>query len=293
MRISYLKEFIILSKCLNYSLAAKHLNITQPGLSRHIAALEDEIGVKLFSRDTHKVTLTRSGVQFLDGIKKIIRDYENLCESVLKGDIAKLTIGIPYYGINRYLSHIVSEFEVANRQIQIEYFPAYPDEIIMGLLSMQADVAVFPRVDTLDFPHLTFQDAFKEPFVVMMNKKHVLSSKARLTLTDIAAREFIVLKGDFGMALFKNLCDVCSQQGLHAPQKIDEADSIEAAALKMKPDTGMMVLPHHLTDSNISGNVKCVDLFETDCYLNVSLVRSTDNPNPAIDQFIRFYMKQV
>ncbi len=64
MRISYLKEFIILSKCLNYSLAAKHLNITQPGLSRHIAALEDEIGVKLFSRDTHKVTLTRSGVQF-------------------------------------------------------------------------------------------------------------------------------------------------------------------------------------------------------------------------------------
>jgi DNA-binding transcriptional LysR family regulator len=290
MRISYFKEFIILSKYLNFSLAANHLNMTQPGLSRHISSLENEVGVKLFKRDTHQVKLTEEGEQFLRGIQKIIDEYDFLCESVTKGGLKKITIGVPYYGVNRYLSHIMSSFESAYANVKIDYLPAYPDEIITGLLSMQVDVAVLPKVDFLNFEKLVFKDAFNEPVVLMLNKSHPLATKTGVKMAELQNEELISLKGNWGDALFGYVCDYCHQRGFASAQKTKETETIEAAALNMKPDTGVMMLPEHLQKANISGNVTCIRILDEDCYLTISLVHHPENQNPIIDTFISYYI---
>lgn len=293
MRISYFKEFIILSKYLNFSLAANHLNMTQPGLSRHISSLENEVGVKLFKRDTHQVKLTEKGEQFSSGIQKIINDYDFLCESVTKGGLKKITIGVPYFGVNKYLSSIMSSFESSHAKVKIDYLPAYPDEIITGLLSMQVDVAVLPKVNFLNSKDLVFTDAFNESVVLMLNRSHPLAIKTGVRIAELKNENFISLRGDFGDALFEDLCDFCRQRGFTPPQKAKETDTIEAAALNMKPDTGIMMLPWHLREANISGNIKCINILDEDCYLTVSLVRHPENQNPIIDQFTSYYLKQV
>jgi DNA-binding transcriptional LysR family regulator len=293
MRISYFREFIILSKYLNFSLAAKHLHMTQPGLSRHISRLENEVGIKLFQRDTHHVKLTENGEQFLSGIKKIIEDYDFLCESVRKGGLGKVTIGVPYYGVNRYLSPVMGSFESAHPKVKIDYLPAYPDEIITGLLSMEVDVAVLPKVDFLSVENLVFHDLFNEPIVLMLNRNHPLAKKNGVKLDSLKTEKFIFLKGNWGDSLFRDLSNFCQQHGIALPQKAKETDTIEAAALYMKPDTGVMLLPEHLREANISENVKCIHITDEDCYLTVSLVHHPDNPNPIIEKFIRHYQKQV
>lgn len=85
MRIAYFSEFILLSRYLNFSLAARHLHMTQPGLSRHISMLEQEVGCTLFKRDTHSVRLSEKGKYFLKGIEKIAKDYDFLCETTSLG----------------------------------------------------------------------------------------------------------------------------------------------------------------------------------------------------------------
>jgi DNA-binding transcriptional LysR family regulator len=184
-------------------------------------------------------------------------------------------------------------FEAVYENVKIDYFPSYPDQIIARLQAAQIDIAVLPKVDYLNAPGLVFHDAFKEPMVLMMNKNHALATKKVLRFKDFKNENFIVLKGDFGRALFEQLSYFLNQFGYDPPKKIAEKDTVEAAALSMKPDGGVMMLPGHFIESRISGNVKCINILDEYGYIRVSLVRNRVTERPVIDQFIRFYLTQV
>jgi len=291
MKLSYFREFIALSRHLNFSIAASQLHMTQPGLSRHISGLEKEIGIKLFERDTHVVKLTEEGKHFLGGIQKIIDDYDFLCEAVSKGGMEKITIGVPYYGVKKYLSNIIMLFESANPRVKINYLPAYPDAIINGLFSKEVDVAVLPRVNFLNSQDLIFHDVFNESVVILVNRNHRLATRTGVQVADLQNEYFISLVGFWGDALFEDWCELCHRRGFHPPRKKLETRSIEEAALSIKPDSGVMLLPEHLKEANISGNITCVDILDEDCSFAISLVRHPENQKPIIEKFISFYLK--
>ena len=195
MRIDYFREFIVLAQYLNFSLASELLNMTQPGLSRHISVLEDELGTKLFKRDTHNVQLTRAGHLFLEGVKRLVDDYDALCEKILDTGSRQLHIGIPYFGIRKYISDMVSGFEASHPHVRLKYLPAYPEAIVDALLARQADIGILPRIDSPNSKRLVFHDAFKESLTIMMHREHPLASKKRLHLADLKDESFISLEG--------------------------------------------------------------------------------------------------
>lgn len=62
MEVRFLRYFLAIAQEENISKAAERLHITQPTLSRQIAQMEQELGVKLFDRGARKVTLTGEGL---------------------------------------------------------------------------------------------------------------------------------------------------------------------------------------------------------------------------------------
>ena len=54
-KLSYIKEYVTLAETLNYTKAAEILFTSQPAISRHISIIEEDMGVKLFVRDTRNV----------------------------------------------------------------------------------------------------------------------------------------------------------------------------------------------------------------------------------------------
>lgn len=290
MRISYFKEFIVLAKYLNFSIASERLNMTQPGLSRHISALENEIGIKLLNRDTHSVKLTEKGTLFLKGIQKIVADYDLLCEQLSKITLTRLSIGIPYFGVYQYLSFVINDFETTYPDVKLSYLAVYPDEIIDGLLSKKVDIAIFPKVDFMHSDRMTFHQAFKETLVLALNRNHPLAGKKSLHIGDLENEHFISIKGNYGDALFEYEYDFCRAHGFE-PKVMMATETVEAAALKMKAESGVMMLPYHFKGANISCDVMCVDIVDKDCFLDVSLVHLSDNQNPAVHKFIAFYLQ--
>ena len=81
MDLRRLRNFLVLAEELNYRVAASRLYLTQPALSRSIAALEREFGVRLFERDTRHVTLTREGETLLDRVRTLLRDADALAQA--------------------------------------------------------------------------------------------------------------------------------------------------------------------------------------------------------------------
>lgn len=80
--IRELECFIATAEHLGFSKAARQLNLSQPPLTRHIQSLEEKLGVKLFKRNTHAVSLTDAGVLFLEDVRSILSHLDRASEAV-------------------------------------------------------------------------------------------------------------------------------------------------------------------------------------------------------------------
>ena len=78
MEIKQLRNFVLLARELNFSRAAEKLYISQPTLSQQIAALEEELGGKLFERNRREVSLTESGVYLFEHAEDLLYRFDQL-----------------------------------------------------------------------------------------------------------------------------------------------------------------------------------------------------------------------
>lgn len=89
MELHQLRYFECVARHESISRASEELRITQPALSKSIAKLEGELGVKLFTREGKRLALNDQGVFFLHSVEKILRDLDDSAQSLVR-----LTAGI-------------------------------------------------------------------------------------------------------------------------------------------------------------------------------------------------------
>ena len=75
MNIEHLREFEYLAENLSFRDTARHFFVSPSVISRHISAMEDELGTKLFVRSKQSVAITDAGTVFLDRSKAILSEY--------------------------------------------------------------------------------------------------------------------------------------------------------------------------------------------------------------------------
>ena len=99
MTLQQLEYFSAIAEEGSIGAASRKLHTTQPPLSRQLAALEEELHVKLFLRNTKGVSLTYAGQHFYQEIKRLQQGMTNLVSdmsSIDKGIMGKLEIGVEY-----------------------------------------------------------------------------------------------------------------------------------------------------------------------------------------------------
>ena len=86
MRISYIKEFIVLADSETFAQAASRLYLSQPTLNNHLTAMEKDLGFNLVDRGSTRpgIILTSEGVEFLNGCAKLVKDYDELVQRCIQ-----------------------------------------------------------------------------------------------------------------------------------------------------------------------------------------------------------------
>jgi len=69
-----LKAFVAVAECRSFSHAAERLFMTQPAVSKRVAALEEDLGIALFDRLGRSIQLTEAGEKFLVSARRILDD---------------------------------------------------------------------------------------------------------------------------------------------------------------------------------------------------------------------------
>jgi DNA-binding transcriptional LysR family regulator len=97
MNFSQIKCFLAAAEYLSFTRAADRLYLSQPVLSRQIAAMEDELGMELFTREKKAIKLTPAGEILAQGMKRLAKEYQSLVEkanAVHRGFAGSLNIGM-------------------------------------------------------------------------------------------------------------------------------------------------------------------------------------------------------
>lgn len=131
MDIQYIREFVCLAKFGNYMTAAEELFISQSSLSKHIIALEKELGFPLFNRTTRKVGLTQYGTTFLPYAQRIIdadAEFRNKV-AIMKTEVRD---SVRFGVLPAFLSYNVEDGLADFRR----KFPQYPFSLVEGANSM-------------------------------------------------------------------------------------------------------------------------------------------------------------
>ena len=136
MELRVLNYFLAIAREENFTRAAEQLHVTQPTLSRQIADLETELGVKLFVRSNHNITLTEDGMLLKRRAQEILsladrtkRDFLHKAEK-LEGTI---TIGSGEFLSTDVLADCVAAFREKYPLVRYELFSGNADNIKDGI----------------------------------------------------------------------------------------------------------------------------------------------------------------
>lgn len=193
MNISYLNEFIVLARCLNFTAAAQRLGISQPALSKHLMSLEDSLGVTLFERDKRNMKLTPSGEFVLEKASEITLEYESMKQRarlIEKQNRRKLTVEtLDSYQMFREVLRVTAEdllhaspsLTIIEKEFELTSERLVLDHLADGIV----DLAIFPEIYTHIDSRFHHIHLYKEHLGVLIPADNPLAQKDRISAVDL------------------------------------------------------------------------------------------------------------
>ena len=175
MNTIQLQCFLSVAENLNFSRASEELKITQPAVSHQIRALEDELGVKLFSRTSKSVTLTEEGIMFLPDAQLILKTALSARERLGRHEhFISFEVGCHNYLELNLLPpvfrRLTEEYPLLRPGIRLVPFPS-----LLGLVENKQLHAAFGIKEEQNKSSLFFRELYSAPVACVCSPDYPLA----------------------------------------------------------------------------------------------------------------------
>lgn len=185
---------------LNLTETAKSLHTSQPGVSKAILELEEELGIDIFARHGKRLRrVTAPGEQVLKSVEIIMREVANLRrigEEYSSPDVGRLSIATTHTQARYVLPVPVALVRKQFPQVRLSLHQGTPDQIVRMLLEETADVGL--ATEALDrFDDLVSLPCYEWQHVLLMPAEHALAKVERLTMEQLALEPIVTYHSSF------------------------------------------------------------------------------------------------
>jgi LysR family cys regulon transcriptional activator len=185
---------------LNLTEAAKALHTSQPGVSKAIIELEEELGIEIFARHGKRLKrVTEPGQHVLRSIELIMREVGNLKrigEQFSAEDSGTLSIATTHTQARYVLPVPVARLREAYPKVNVSLHQGSPDQVARMLIDEVAEIGIATE-SLSDYPDLVTLPCYEWQHVLVMPQDHPLCKKERVTLEDLAAEPIITYHPSF------------------------------------------------------------------------------------------------
>lgn len=289
MTLSKIRYFLEVARCLNFTRAAERLFMAQPNLSKHIAQMEEEIGVQLFVRTKRSVNLTQAGqllFERLDGVDKKIEDSFEEARAIERGESGRISIGIlEGQDMKADLLNKLQRFEEQYPHVEVLLERSSFSKLRNGLSSGHYDAIITLCFDVENEAEFESRILLRQGGgVIAINRKNELANKKDLTLWDLRNENFVVISPEESPRGFQLFFEECGSYGF-TPKVTRRLSSLESLMLCVETGCGIALLDHN-TRLEKNSDVCLITIPESP-FADLGIAWRKENTKPVIESLVR------
>jgi LysR family nitrogen assimilation transcriptional regulator len=188
MNLRQLQYFIEVSELESVTKAADRLHVAQPALSRHMRALERDLGVRLFDRDGRGIILTNAGLVFRDRVRAVLRELDRAqleVKALSRSPGGRIDFGMPFSISQALTRALVQRVHDELPGVALRIIDGWTGFIIEWLLRGRLDLGVIYD-HTLKSDVLRTEPLAAEEQFLLCAPGDKLSQRETITLSEVA-----------------------------------------------------------------------------------------------------------
>lgn len=277
----HLRYFLALAEDLHFRKAAERLFISQPGLSRQIKQMEDDLGIELFVRHNRKVTLTKTGEYLQKELTHNLKNLNHILEHAKllhHGKDGSLKIGYVGSAMHQIIPDLLLQFRKEFPEVSFSLNEMDNQRQIDGLLSQDIDMG-FVRLERVP-RGIEIRPVIKETFCLVLPANHPIDENNFENLSQLKDEYFILFDPTYSASYYEKVMQIFDDSGF---VPLVSHNTIHASSIYklVENNFGISIVPKSLQITYNQG-VKFIELDKISQRTILSLVWNKSNRNPLL-----------
>ena len=284
LNLNRLRYFVTIAQELHFGRAARKLGISQPPLSLHIKALEQQVGSALFIRANRQVTLTAAGrmlltqaMQLLDHAQRV----DDIMQGVGTGELGEMFIGCVPSAMYDVLPRILAPYRARYPNVHVVLKEGHTMDVMNAVQEGQLDVGLVWR--SMAGPSLGIQPILSEKFAALVPIHHPLARRKTLSLDLLAAQPLILPPRKISPYHYDHIISAFAKLGLN-PRIEYEVPTILSQIGFVASGFGIAISPS-FAKRFMTDQIALIPIAEEMPSVILSLVWNEARSSPVVDLF--------
>jgi len=247
LQFHQLRYFVAAAELVSFTAAAKREHVTQPALSRQIALLETQLGVKLFERTRQRVVLTEAGRWFLPRARQLLCDAatgEQQLRELFAGAPRTLRLGCIAPMLDDLVAPAVRELKKKDRRIMVSLFDLAPRAQLERLAAHELDAAIVGNLEAVHREQFAVRRLSRHRFAAVLPDTHAAAGARPIPLASLRNDSWVSLTDAAFPGRSDFLRAACARDGF-APRIVAELDSVAGMLSAVASGDGVAIAPLH------------------------------------------------
>lgn len=291
LELRHLKYFLVVAEDLHFRKAAERLYISQPGLSRQIKQMEEELGIKLFERHNRKVVLTKAGAylkQELGVHLKQLNDIMEHAKLLHNGKKGQLKLGYVGSAMQHIIPNLLLKYEREHPEVVFSLKEIDNKKQIEDLLNFKIDIGFVRLEHTPSIIHK--QVVLEDTFCIVLPKSHEIDASNFKNLAQLQHESFILFDPEYSESYYNKVLQVFQDNGF-SPSISHLTIHASSIYKLVENNFGVSIVPKSLANTNAKG-VKFIELNKIRQRTELSVVWHKENRNPILIEFLNIIKQQ-
>ncbi len=249
MNLAMLRELVDLAYTLNFSETASRLYISQPTLSKHISAIENELGVQLFIRTKQHVRITEAGTRFCEKMRRMVALYDEAAyelRNTLEHMEGTLRVGFLDAAVRSILSPCLQQFRAQYPNINLVLQSGELGDIDRAVKRDELDLCLTILFSNSTLPpEWHFEPLYDDGLAAVIPLDNPLSGRDRVRFSELMDYPLGLPDPHQYPDYARLLMEMEAASGRKA-QVVCEFSHVDTAAILSESGSAITVLPAHL-----------------------------------------------
>jgi DNA-binding transcriptional LysR family regulator len=244
MELRHLRYFTAVVEWKSYREASRRIHVAQPAISQTVVNLEQELGLRLFSRAKRIAQLTPEGEVFYGEAVRTLTQAELAIETArraARGEIGRLSIGFLGSATSSFLPELVRKFKTTHPGVRLTLQELTPVQQDPAFEKGEIDIGFTRTLTEEQSRTFSSRVLYRDSMMVVLPRSRPVKSK-RIRIADLAKDSFILFHREGYPGLFDTVIAMCKKAGF-CPRVENQPHMLQTVLSLVEAEQGVSIVP--------------------------------------------------